>query len=720
MWCPATRAGIEPTPPLLSPLLSGRSELVITAPHAACVLGATVRTCDRKALAAAEQLHVLLPQAIYLANTSIYRWHSDLNRASGRQAGFRPALRETLARLLDPAHALLIDVHSFPPGTPNFPGDAEIVLMESWSEPRVTATLMRLLRKAGITVGYVQGHPTINDIELNARLVGMRAFLVEVREDIDDRRLALAMQQVSEFAEAWQTSVTFRLPWCCDKTGFRVNANNDDDDEESGGGGGGGGGGSEEEPPVDPFFQQISPLQLQSTVQLMFDAQDFTGLAALMNTSRYLRDFLSSPVTWARLLRQHVPPEGVADPTIYQRKVNSLSLDVERPALLRVLRAMAAQHSIFLQDFVKQWVDFFDLSELVEYPPSLTTVRIVPLTELVTAQRTLQNRYVGEMVSVFEALWQNCSPSVEAAAVCMRASQFLFDWLVRSTNTYSDEATAELLVNGLRVLATQVDYVDAAAALRHHFLVAASPVRKLAIRELLLLIDRAAQLAHPELGLTLTPSDLALMSRVGPLTEVVLLFVRMIVFSTEEDAGDGDAIIRMLQVVVAFHVRHDAVPDSRQALAAYVHTWPTDAQPRQQAHLFSLVTPQSRVRPLHVLLSWLNACVADVYPPAVTEAVMTAHATCPQQSFRWVQVIQRAVFTQLLWDYIPALRGDFVTRDHAPLTRRRIQRFMQLNLDQLVAAAAANFRVVLAQPGLSESAARLLAGELGWLAVLHL
>jgi len=172
--------------------------VIVTVPHSMCA-GAPpgVRVCDTNARRAAAHLiaalRARLPADVplhALVNQEVYRSDRDLNRAAGRDAGFRPELRRLLAEL--GARAVLIDVHSYPHGS--FGTDDELVFLEPRPRATESAHILAALREAGVAAGFVRGHPTQNDIEREAREHGAHAaLLLEVCEEYTELERAMAV-----------------------------------------------------------------------------------------------------------------------------------------------------------------------------------------------------------------------------------------------------------------------------------------------------------------------------------------------------------------------------------------------------------------------------------------------------------------------------------------------------------------------------------------------
>lgn len=178
-------------PPSFFPIMY--SNVVITAPHAACptstLSAAEPRECDRAAERMADALHAALPGSVLLKNTDMLRADVDMNRAESRRSEFRRQVAAALKR-----DTVLIDTHSFPHG--EF-GDADVVLMEARrSTPSpVVAELLRCIAEALPSpqrrVAWVQAHSTVNDIEYSAVMqhrVAL-AFLLEVHEQLGDAEI---------------------------------------------------------------------------------------------------------------------------------------------------------------------------------------------------------------------------------------------------------------------------------------------------------------------------------------------------------------------------------------------------------------------------------------------------------------------------------------------------------------------------------------------------
>jgi hypothetical protein len=194
------------TPPIGASDGSAVAVVVITAPHAACFdVDERRHTCDAASGVAAR---LLAEEAANVAsvhlfeNTDVHRMYHDLNRVESRMVGFRRNLTPVLLSLssaVEKRKTLLVDVHSFPPGHGFGTDDsAGIVFMEPRSSPLYSAPAMRALHKSGFTAKFVEGHHSVNDIELEARERGIPAFLMEVREDsFTEGMLRKAMKAVA-------------------------------------------------------------------------------------------------------------------------------------------------------------------------------------------------------------------------------------------------------------------------------------------------------------------------------------------------------------------------------------------------------------------------------------------------------------------------------------------------------------------------------------------
>jgi hypothetical protein len=179
---------------------------IITVPHAACMDVSNVQhTCDAASSAAARMLREEAERfrnVYFFENTDVYRLDHDMNRVESRKTKFRVDLTSKIQALSHSSktyNTVLIDVHSFPPGYGfGTEDDAMIVFMEPRPTPWYSVGPISALESEGILTKFVEGHHTVNDIELEARNAGLKAVLMEVRENtFSEEALRRAMRLVA-------------------------------------------------------------------------------------------------------------------------------------------------------------------------------------------------------------------------------------------------------------------------------------------------------------------------------------------------------------------------------------------------------------------------------------------------------------------------------------------------------------------------------------------
>jgi predicted N-formylglutamate amidohydrolase len=176
--------------------------VLITVPHAVCQESEYAHQCDYASSHCAQVLDLSLTKKVRTLTVigDVWRPILDLNRIESRSSPFR----QKITRLLKSGDvSLLLDIHSYPVYYSDF-GDAEITLLDDNvtrnSFELYSVSLLSLLRSEGISVNLLRG--ANNDIQIEAKELGVKALLIEFREDLPSRgsRLKQICDVISEWA----------------------------------------------------------------------------------------------------------------------------------------------------------------------------------------------------------------------------------------------------------------------------------------------------------------------------------------------------------------------------------------------------------------------------------------------------------------------------------------------------------------------------------------
>lgn len=166
-----------------------KSVVLLTVPHAVCPTPLNVaqaHPCDLLAEDAAEAIYQHQRAAPLIAAPVVpertTRQQCDLNRRECRDHPWREQLRE---RMCDAATAFVLDVHSYPAREPRWAEYEVVVLDETPAghdfQPYV-ASFVRFMRREGVRAAAFRG--ANNDIQQEARALGIRSMLLEVNEGL--------------------------------------------------------------------------------------------------------------------------------------------------------------------------------------------------------------------------------------------------------------------------------------------------------------------------------------------------------------------------------------------------------------------------------------------------------------------------------------------------------------------------------------------------------
>lgn len=177
--------------------------LILTVPHACCPLDAHRygHPCDSLASAAARAIAAAYGRGASLLLGDVPRTQRDLNRRESRAlTSFRVRLRRLMH---ENPNAFVLDVHSFPGEGITFSEGAtertEVVLLDIDARPAHHSVELRdALSKAGVSVSLVRGSHE-NDIEEEARSLGMRSVLAVFDESLGVERLHEISRAVAAF-----------------------------------------------------------------------------------------------------------------------------------------------------------------------------------------------------------------------------------------------------------------------------------------------------------------------------------------------------------------------------------------------------------------------------------------------------------------------------------------------------------------------------------------
>lgn len=194
-------------------------QVLLSVPHSGCYTYPSTRHCDRVAKRAGLLLSEHLSKLGVdnkLLTTNVRRSDMDMNRPKARKTNFRVGLTQALEDLKEVPRSIHLDVHSYPPKSLTS-SDAtyesrvhSLYLLDDAGETAYTRSLRDyLIESLGIPYNTYAGtkpcenwdtcpHLNIhNDIQDQARSLGIPSILLEVNELISKKKMDTVMKTVA-------------------------------------------------------------------------------------------------------------------------------------------------------------------------------------------------------------------------------------------------------------------------------------------------------------------------------------------------------------------------------------------------------------------------------------------------------------------------------------------------------------------------------------------